>query len=161
MYERIVRDCTMLVTALGYDMNTVEWAIKDGVPYAIDFMNPAPDMDINSLGQEFYRWCVEHMADMCIRLAKQPQPQSMEMRWNRFFGGEPFVAQTPPPLTIPVEEKPKRTRKSRVSPVGTPRASTPRTTTSRRRTKQTEEMPVEPPRTEDESANEDNTTLNA
>jgi len=87
MFERIVDDSLKIVQALDYDMNTIEWAIRDGVPYAIDFMNPAPDMDVNSLGYEFHRWCVEHMADMCIRLAQQPKPQGVEMRWSKFFGG--------------------------------------------------------------------------
>jgi len=41
---------------LGYDMNSIEWAVKDGVPYAIDFMNPAPDFDINSLTAEYFDW---------------------------------------------------------------------------------------------------------
>jgi len=86
LFERIVDDSLKIVQALDYDMNTIEWAIRDGVPYAIDFMNPAPDMDVNSLGYEFHRWCVEHMADMCIRLAQQPKPQGAEMRWSRFFG---------------------------------------------------------------------------
>lgn len=87
MFERIVDDSLKIVQALDYDMNTIEWAIRDGVPYAIDFMNPAPDMDVNSLGYEFHRWCVEHMADMCIRLAQQPKPQGVEMRWSKFLGG--------------------------------------------------------------------------
>jgi len=85
--ERIINDSLKLVRALGYDMNTVEWAIRDGVPYAIDFMNPAPDMDINSTGYEYHRWCVERMAEMCIRLAKEPRPQAAEAGWTRFFGG--------------------------------------------------------------------------
>lgn len=85
--ERIIADSLKLVRALGYDMNTVEWAIRDGVPYAIDFMNPAPDMDVNSTGYDYHRWCVEHMADLCIRLAKEPRPQAMEPRWAKFFGG--------------------------------------------------------------------------
>lgn len=75
MYDRIYKDSLTLVKALGYDMNTAEWAVRDGVPYAIDFMNPAPDMDIYSLGEEFYWWCVNHMADMCIDLAKNPRKQ--------------------------------------------------------------------------------------
>jgi hypothetical protein len=50
-------------------------------------MNPAPDMDVNSLGYEFHRWCVEHMADMCIRLAREPRPQGLALRWNHLFGG--------------------------------------------------------------------------
>jgi hypothetical protein len=87
LFERIVDDSLKIVQALDYDMNTIEWAIRDGVPYAIDFMNPAPDMDVNSLGYEFHRWCVEHMADMCIRLAQQPKPQGEEMRWSRLLGG--------------------------------------------------------------------------
>jgi hypothetical protein len=86
MYDQIVSDSRQLVQALGYDMNTIEWAIRDGVPYAIDFMNPAPDMDVNSLGYEFHRWCVTHMADMCIRLAREPRPQGSELRWSRLFG---------------------------------------------------------------------------
>jgi glutathione synthase/RimK-type ligase-like ATP-grasp enzyme len=44
--ERVIRDARTIVRALGYDMNTIEFAVRDGVPYAIDFMQPAPDMDI-------------------------------------------------------------------------------------------------------------------
>jgi hypothetical protein len=78
-------DSRKLVQALGYDMNTIEWAIRDEVPYAIDFMNPATDMDVNSLGYEFHRWCVTHMADMCIRLAREPRSQGSELHWSRLF----------------------------------------------------------------------------
>lgn len=85
LHDRVVGDCLKLVTALGYDMNTVEFAIKDGVPYAIDFMNPAPDMDINSLTQDYFDWCVKHMADLVIDLAKNPKPQKKETRWNQLF----------------------------------------------------------------------------
>jgi hypothetical protein len=74
LHARVVRDCLTLVNALGYDMNTVEFAIRGGVPYAIDFMNPAPDMDINSLTPAYFEWVVEHMADMAIRLASRPRP---------------------------------------------------------------------------------------
>ncbi len=76
MHERVVKDSLAVVRALGYDMNTIEWAIRDGVPYAIDFMNPAPDMDVNSCGYEYHRWCVEHMADLCIKLALEPKAQT-------------------------------------------------------------------------------------
>ncbi len=60
-------------SALGYDMNSIEFAVRDGVPYAIDFMNPAPDMDINSLTPHYFEWVVKHMADMVIALAKKPR----------------------------------------------------------------------------------------
>lgn len=83
--QRVVDDSLKLVRALGYDMNTVEWAIRDGIPYAIDFMNPAPDMDINSLTQFYFRWTVQHMADMTIRLAKNPRPQRQNLGWEGMF----------------------------------------------------------------------------
>lgn len=84
---RVVDDALKLVRALGYDMNTAEFAIRDGVPYAIDFMNPAPDMDINSLTPTYFEWVVQHMADMVIRLARDSQPQLTELKWSRFFNG--------------------------------------------------------------------------
>lgn len=83
--ERIVDDSLRLVQALGYDMNTVEWAIQDGVPYAIDFMNPAPDMDVYSLTPFYFDWVVNAMADMAIEMAQNPQPQLNELRWNDWF----------------------------------------------------------------------------
>jgi D-alanine-D-alanine ligase-like ATP-grasp enzyme len=85
--QRIVEDSLELVRALGYDMNTVEWAIQDGVPYAIDFMNPAPDMDVNSLTPFYFDWVVNGMADMAIRLAKEPRPQITELKWPALFDG--------------------------------------------------------------------------
>jgi len=85
---RIVEDSLKLVRALGYDMNSLEWAVRDGVPYAIDFMNPAPDMDIYSLTPFYFDWVVKHMADMAIRLAKHPRPQQRELRWDTFLTAE-------------------------------------------------------------------------
>lgn len=82
---RVVADARKLVQALGYDMNTVEFAVRDGVPYAIDFMNPAPDMDVNSLTPHYFDWCVQHMADMVIDLAKNPRPQLTELKWSGLF----------------------------------------------------------------------------
>lgn len=84
--QRIIEDSQTLVRALGYDMNSVEWAVKDGIPYAIDFMNPAPDMDIYSLTPENFEWVVTHMAEMAIRLAKAP-PLSTRPSWEGFLGG--------------------------------------------------------------------------
>ena len=69
---RVVEDARKLCRALGYDMNTVEFGIRDGVPYAIDFMNSAPDFDISSLGPEHFGWVVGKMADLVIDLAHRP-----------------------------------------------------------------------------------------
>jgi hypothetical protein len=81
LYARIEKDARTLVKALGYDMNTVEFAIRDGVPYAIDFMNPAPDMDVNSLGEKHFNWMVTHMADLTIMLAKSDASTLARYDW--------------------------------------------------------------------------------
>ena len=78
---RVIKDARTLCRALGYDMNTVEFAVRDGIPYAIDFMNSAPDFDITSLGESHFKWVVEKMADLCIRLAKAG-PTPTAMRWD-------------------------------------------------------------------------------
>jgi hypothetical protein len=83
--QRVVEDCLTLVRALGYDMNTIEFAVRDGIPYAIDFMNPAPDMDIYSLTPHYFEWVVKHMADMVIEMAQNPKPQVAALKWSRLF----------------------------------------------------------------------------
>lgn len=82
---RIVKDSRTLCRALGYDMNSLEFAVRDGIPYAIDFMNPAPDMDINSLTPHYFEWVVTHMADMVIRFAQHPRQQAVELKWSGVF----------------------------------------------------------------------------
>jgi hypothetical protein len=85
--ERIVSDCLTICNALGYDMNTVELAVKDDIPYAIDFTNPAPDFDYYSLKQEYFDWVVQHMADFTIELANSDTTkQRQEMYWYPALG---------------------------------------------------------------------------
>ncbi len=87
LHARMVDDALKLVGALGYDMNTAEFAIREGVPYAIDFMNPAPDMDVNSLGKTHFDWMVTHMADMTIRMAKSKEATRDRYFWSRTVKG--------------------------------------------------------------------------
>lgn len=99
--QRVVADSLTLVRALGYDMDSMEWAIRDGVPYAIDFMNPAPDMDIYSLTPTYFEWVVQRMADLAIRLAHHPRPQLTELKWQALFTGsrEELGVGAAPPAT--------------------------------------------------------------
>jgi len=83
--ERVVESARILNRALGYDMNSVEFAIRDGVPYAIDFMNAAPDMDVNSLTPHYFEWVVKAMADFCIEMALNPRPQRAEHHWAQYL----------------------------------------------------------------------------
>lgn len=74
-----------LCNALGYDFNTVEMAVRNGIPYAIDFCNPAPDADIHSVGQENFEWVVEHAAKMAVERAKQQKDGKDNLTWGTFI----------------------------------------------------------------------------
>ncbi|OFX58964.1 MAG: glutathione synthase [Bacteroidetes bacterium GWA2_30_7] len=73
-----------LNTALGYDFNTVEFAVRNGIPYAIDFCNPAPDADYNSVGQVNFEWVLEAATDMAIKRAKEHKDGQMNLTWGTF-----------------------------------------------------------------------------
>ena len=80
-----VKDYTLrLCQGLGYDFNTVEFAVRGGVPIAIDFGNPAPDADINSVGPENFEWVVEHAANLAIARAKAQKPGHDNLTWGTF-----------------------------------------------------------------------------
>jgi len=81
--KRVVDDARTICQAFGYDMNTVEFAVRDGVPYAIDFMNPAPDFDIYSLTPFYFEWVVNKMADLCINLAKTDHATGHRYAWYK------------------------------------------------------------------------------
>jgi len=85
--ERIERDSLTLCRALGYDLNTVEFAVEGGVPYAIDFLNPAPDAEITSVGQENFDWIVNAVAEMAVKMATEGQSPVKEFRWAEFLAG--------------------------------------------------------------------------
>src|SRR5689334_936456 len=82
--ERMVRDALTVCRALGYDLNTVEFAVEDEIPFAIDFMNPAPDAGYESVGPDNFEWIVEAVAEMAIHRAQQPV-QRRELRWSEFL----------------------------------------------------------------------------
>lgn len=87
MYDRVVRDALTLCRALGYDLNTVEFAVQDGIPYAIDFLNPAPDADYNSVGPNNFEWIVDAVANMTIARALSDENPAKELRWSAFLKG--------------------------------------------------------------------------
>ena len=69
---------------LGYDFNTVELALRDGVPYAIDFCNPAPDAERTSVGEENFEWVVETAATYAIEKALNHKPNQDNLTWGEY-----------------------------------------------------------------------------
>ena len=93
LLARITRDVLTLNQALGYDFNTVEFAIHDGVPYAIDFCNPAPDADRNSVGEENFNWVVEAAAQMLVRKAQAATRGQNSLTWGNYVANAAAPAQ--------------------------------------------------------------------
>ena len=71
-------------TFLGYDLNTVELAVRDGIPYAIDFCNPAPDAERTSVGEDNFEWIVETMANYAIERAMENKEGKTNLTWGEF-----------------------------------------------------------------------------
>jgi len=99
LLDRVEKDSLKLCRALGYDLNTVEFAVENGVPYAIDFMNPAPDADLNSVGKANFEWIVREVADLAIAKCKSA-PQLPNLLWSTFLTGSGAT-----PATKPAEKK--------------------------------------------------------
>jgi hypothetical protein len=84
---RVRQDCLALARALGYDFDTMEFAVRDGIPYAIDFLNPAPDADPNSVGEQNFAWVLDTAARWLVeRVSGGPEPGG-EFHWSRYLAG--------------------------------------------------------------------------
>jgi hypothetical protein len=98
LLEKVEQDALKLCRALGYDLNTVEFAVEKGIPYAIDFMNPAPDADLHSVGKENFEWIVEAVADLAVQKAKTAKAKVPELHWSAYLGA---ASQAPAKATKP------------------------------------------------------------
>lgn len=103
LHDRICEDCLTLNRALGYDMNTVEFAIRDGVPIAIDFLNTAPDCEPARIGHERFEWVVEALTNLVIDYARGERQPPVEPGWQAMLTSQPRAEPKP--------AKPKRARK--------------------------------------------------
>ena len=102
LLARVEKDALTLCKALGYDLNTVEFAVEDGIPYAIDFMNPAPDADVNSVGRANFDWIVTAVAEFAVKKALSDEHPASELRWASLLaGGEQTAAPTAKKKAVP------------------------------------------------------------
>ncbi len=89
--ERVTKDVRTLCRALGYDINTVEFAIRGDVPYAIDFMNPAPDADLHSVGEFYHNWVTNAVTKLVLKKLSEPH-HAPRYRWDALLNPEPNAA---------------------------------------------------------------------
>ncbi|MCC7431353.1 hypothetical protein IT568_10950 [bacterium] len=94
--SEIKQHCLTLCNALGYDFNTLEFAVRDGIPYAIDFTNPSPDADLNSVGLENFTWVVETAAEFLIDRALNYETTLKNYNSGEFAEGKIVKRKTPP-----------------------------------------------------------------
>jgi hypothetical protein len=96
---RIVRDSQTINMALGYEMNTIEFAARDGVPYAIDYLNPAPDFERDRITAFYFEHVVDRMAKLVIDRALHGKQNVFWPRWEEMLGmgGPAGVIGQPPP----------------------------------------------------------------
>ncbi|MDQ3061748.1 MAG: hypothetical protein M3R14_02645, partial [Acidobacteriota bacterium] len=81
LHARVEKDVITICKALGYNLNTVEFAIKDGIPYAIDFMNPAPDAELASVGEFNHNWIINAMTEFIFKKLETGF-ETPEYRWT-------------------------------------------------------------------------------
>jgi hypothetical protein len=94
---RVVRDAQTINLALGYEMNTVEFAIEDGVPYAIDYLNPAPDFERDRITPFYFSHVVEKMSHLVVDRALNGHPAQCWPRWEEMLGIGPAAGFTGAP----------------------------------------------------------------
>jgi hypothetical protein len=97
---RVVRDAQTINQALGYEMNTIEFAVRDGVPYAIDYLNPAPDFERDRITAFYFSHVVEKMARLVVDRAQHPDPSQCWPRWEEMLGIGPASGFTGAPGKI-------------------------------------------------------------
>jgi len=83
---RIVTDARTLNTALGYEMNTIEFAVQDGIPYAIDFLNPAPDFERHRITPHYFDLVIDKMSNLVIDRALNGRATQSWPRWAQMVG---------------------------------------------------------------------------
>jgi glutathione synthase/RimK-type ligase-like ATP-grasp enzyme len=116
--QRVHDDCLKLTAALGYDFDTLEFAVRDGVPYAIDFLNPAPDADPASVGKENFDWVLEHATRWLIERVRQGTQPATHFHWQEFLS---------PQRTSPSPNAGPKLKTAGVSSPRRPAAPRPRT----------------------------------
>lgn len=119
LLERLRSDCLKLTGALGYDFDTLEFAVRDGIPYAIDFLNPSPDADPGSVGQQNFEWVLAHAAQWLVERVLEGAEPAARFHWQEYLSPQ-GRAKTPAPA------KPKK----RQPPRGGPAPPAPRRASS-------------------------------
>lgn len=95
--------CLKIVNALDYEMDTIEFAVENDIPYAIDYLNPAPDAERSSVQEENFEWVLHHTAKYLIELAQEGRRIPTEYKWSNFIA--PIETSVAPVKTTKAKKK--------------------------------------------------------
>jgi hypothetical protein len=115
LLQTLTQQAAALHQYLGYDFNTIEMAVRDGVPYAIDFYNPAPDADMHLLGEANFEWVVETSANYLLEKAQAYKKGGNNLRWGAYLQ-QAAAAEAAPVEKTAKAAKPAKTAKAAATP---------------------------------------------
>lgn len=73
--KKLAQDALRITHAYGYDMNLVEFVVKNDEIYVINNTSPTPDMNRHLMTAEQFDWCVQTMVKVALDRAQRPLPQ--------------------------------------------------------------------------------------
>jgi hypothetical protein len=83
--ESVMRDLTLTINSFfGWDFNSCEALLKDGVWHPIDFANPCPDSQVTSLHVHF-PWLVKAKIRWALFCAATKRKMRMTLDWQPYF----------------------------------------------------------------------------
>ena len=74
--QQLASDALRITQAYQYDINMVEFVIKDNTAYVINGTYPSPDIDLTLMTEEQFTWLVNEIADLAISRTKRPLRQT-------------------------------------------------------------------------------------
>jgi len=81
----VLEDMTLTINAFfGWDFNSCEALLKDGVWHPIDFANPCPDSQVTSLHVHF-PWIVVSKIRWALFCAATQRPMRQNLEWQPFY----------------------------------------------------------------------------
>jgi glutathione synthase/RimK-type ligase-like ATP-grasp enzyme len=96
---RVVKDAQTINEALGYEMNSIDFAIKDGIPYAVDLANAVPEFERERITEFYFTHIVDRMARLVIDRALNGSIANTWPRWREMAGLEETGDNTAPPAS--------------------------------------------------------------
>jgi len=83
LFDQIIQSSIDVTEAYGYDINMVEFVIKDEQAILINPTNPAPDMDILSIDQ--FNWCVHEISRFAISALEMERSEDRQSLWRKLI----------------------------------------------------------------------------